>query len=1534
MKKFVALLLGSAMAVSAIAGLAACGPKKQNPNHEHVDAAPQDGKCDVCGQDMTSPPSHTSHPDVDFDGYCDIGEEKLTPSDPVPSITRAADPRTKDAYTVYDGQTGEEVGGYPSVAQAIEAAIENDLDYFEDEETPFAAKGSYVTLKGSDTKLFRNQLGYSNAKGDLYYYYQNHALVGVEVADSTLSRVAGKDWIAYRVSYGTEGTQPQNGFKLLDGKGNPLSAEQTSAIPLSRGWEFFAHSDASFRAVPVRDAGATGSRYTVDLSNVKITPPYAGVQEKTYAYIGFWIGATGYGFELGIACDTTTGNWYTYCSHAPGEKSQVYNNYDLGELVMTSTWDAAAGCFKPDSSSLSFELIEKRETNEFNEPSWYNSYTMKTDKKTYTYRIDEDFISDVCGGGAFQTENGFFFTAGLDVVAPDAEVGDDLPIVDYTNGSAFENLVITQSEVYFPTRAELEDNDYPSEIDPSLRGKWFSTYTDFEGVGKGVYDYTIVNTAACVTSDIKSDKSTWSFSYKAPATAPTQAVAGELKTYQDKIDTLKQLTEQNAYSYKDTIAEVGALYANGNADISDLQNYIYLAVDWDVFLKARETYYKGLENALSAEAKALMGEIEALPSLKLLFKGYKMPEDAPEGTAKTDYLYNTVFETYAALKVKYDALSEDDKEIFPMTEAYNTMQAWQELYDELDELVNGTFGTTSYQMGSLDMTKVETLTGAQIIESLFECVYNVGFGNGDEKVHVLYAGGGMDPNKGIASFRILFIREFLKEHEVTLGYLDDAIELLCVNVDANSYDGHAYIHDFENYLYPVMKQIARILTGDCTYLDEELAEVVNTNMLNFRMTDPCLRFNFGDATSSGNLDGGNYGVYFGENVNIPAANFRKVVQDTIFEIIKRDSPDTAFGTNGISVTSEVEGLTEDPLGQLSTEVQGLIDSLNALPNIAALSTVTDGSKVLEGLTTYAALQEKYTQLTVLEKAAVARYAYDPTGAFAAYKKLGDDLNALDNTTEITVKALSEDGKTVADPTQMTAQAIVRDFIAVALNKCNTGFFCLSHNDNNGHHVPQTMRAYYLYELMKKQKITCDFVDEIVAAIQADANGATAWEAVSTVWPVLGQVARVEKKEVAYLDETMATVLNAALENRTSVTFANGDWNGYWYNQGDVNPASKFVWTYYIDDVFTTWTPIPTLMEKLGTIIERDGNGVKLVKSGNYYGFKLSGHLVGLTEDPTKLTPELTEFVEKLNALTDITDLSKVTDGSKILEGLAAYAELQNEYEALAEADQNKIIGASFDPTALFTAYKTLDDQLKALDKENKITVKVLGADKKPTDSTQMTQAELVKAFITEALHPCATDSNRYLCTTQDAYAVVAYTAYYHYTLIESNNVECEIVDDIMTMLQSDTWSRNVLKDFSDLWAILGQVARIVKAPDSTYLDAEMAKVINEHMVNRDGAYSNGLTAYNSEWNWDMTGGNGFFDIPRESHFAWTYYIDDALWTGTWQSIPSLLEKLGKIIERDGNGVTLKKIQKNGEDKCYGLMVTGEVAAVTEPQKKD
>ena len=91
-----------------------------------------------------------------------VGCKHKKPNTPtIDGFKRLADPRDQGAFEVYS-KDGTKVGSFPSIARAINAAVENDLDEFESAGGVSAtARGSYVTKKGSTRKIFENMKKYS-----------------------------------------------------------------------------------------------------------------------------------------------------------------------------------------------------------------------------------------------------------------------------------------------------------------------------------------------------------------------------------------------------------------------------------------------------------------------------------------------------------------------------------------------------------------------------------------------------------------------------------------------------------------------------------------------------------------------------------------------------------------------------------------------------------------------------------------------------------------------------------------------------------------------------------------------------------------------------------------------------------------------------------------------------------------------------------------------------------------------------------------------------------------------------------------------------------------------------------------------------------------------------------------------------------------------------------------------------------------------------------------------------------------------------
>ena len=94
----------------------------------------------------------------------------------------------------------------------------------------------------------------------------------------------------------------------------------------------------------------------------------------------------------------------------------------------------------------------------------------------------------------------------------------------------------------------------------------------------------------------------------------------------------------------------------------------------------------------------------------------------------------------------------------------------------------------------------------------------------------------LSPTHLFNSIRALYCYYWLQDNNLPLDFAKDMLDLAC-NFEKSrpsKYIGitetAGLVKDWE-YLRAVGGQIARIINGDCTYLDEELADVVNTYMV-------------------------------------------------------------------------------------------------------------------------------------------------------------------------------------------------------------------------------------------------------------------------------------------------------------------------------------------------------------------------------------------------------------------------------------------------------------------------------------------------------------------------------------------------------------------------------------------------------------------------------------------------------------------------------------------------------------------------------
>lgn len=622
-KKLAIVSLSVAMVTAAFTGLSACKPKE---------------------------------PDTP------IGGDEPTPV----SITKP-DTRT-NAYTAYTA-SGSKVGEYKTIADAINATVTEDADSGE--------IGGYVTKTGGTTKLFVNREGYSSEMDDMFWYYTdgNKLESMMDWETDSISYLQNNKVITHEISSrGTKSVQSWNGYGLLDENGNLISADKVSA----QSWELSSTMDAALIQLTSRLKGVSGMDYEIDLSNVKITPPYDGA-DATYAFLGFYSWQDYYVIVTGIACNTRTGDWYAFDATSRDD-SFSDASYNIGQKLLTSTWNEQGGYFKPDCDSLSMSIrttVQEDDEGEYQ----VNKLSVKFGNgKEYTRDIDESTVNEFFSGAKIGWENAYAFVAGLDIVN-EVVSGVKTKNTDYFNGSTFENLTIKSATVHVPDEEELSSvrlglvkGTDPGDYDILLA----STGTKPErGI---VYDYTILNTYACTTYAAASGKDVYSFRYDGDPVAsedygPTSSV------YQNAINALSAVTQENALDYEDAITAVGAWYGLDDAGTgTTLPRRYWNVLNFTQYLAAKELLASSV--AISDEALAVLDELNALGNIL----NYKCLGWQTDGDETVGYLYTEV-EKFRAIKAKYDQLSADDQAAIFYRYEKEAFETWQQLSEDLQKVM-------------------------------------------------------------------------------------------------------------------------------------------------------------------------------------------------------------------------------------------------------------------------------------------------------------------------------------------------------------------------------------------------------------------------------------------------------------------------------------------------------------------------------------------------------------------------------------------------------------------------------------------------------------------------------------------------------------------------------------------------------------------------------------------------------------------------------------------------------------------------------
>lgn len=1142
MKKLAALLLGAAMVMTSVLGLAACNGDGKGP--------------DKPGPDTPGP--DTPGPDTP-------GPDKPGPG-PVVDITRRTDPRDPEAYEAYDYQ-GNKVGSYKTIAAAINATVEADLDFMEDEETPVASKGGYVTKKGSDFRLFQNKKGFADGNDDQFWYYQDGtSLAGYNCWDATngLSEIQNQKIIAHKISdQGLASIQTWNGYGLLDAQGQEISTTKT----LPNTYELSAPMDAAVMAFTGEKKGVGGMRYELDLSETKITPAYEGVEEDVYAFFGYYAWQGYYVVANGLACNTLTGEWYPFrgTSRDDSFSDVIYNVDELDTPLMTSTWNKE-GYWTCDTKTVEMEIKTTRNIDEVDGAEfWTDELTFKFDGKDgYRITIDDQMIGSFFPGNAVSPDNTYVFIAGLDIKSTEELEDPGMPVkvknTDYFNGAKFENLVVAEAAAYIPTAEELSDEDYGGTIDEALRGTWQDFVMANEEYTAGSFAYTILQNYTFTSYEGKDSVDYYSFSFDRPTVSENE-LGGKLKDYQEKIDSLSGMTVDNVKDYLDDYNEVAGWYGADDSHTGAqgiLQQYLLL-LDFTAFKDAQEVYRNSFK--LTEEAQAVLTDLETLSILtNYPYKGWTAAEDEDV----TGYLWSEA-QKFGKIYERYQKLPKEDQNailrLYAGTE--DEFNNWVDAYESIKAYLDGA-GETSYTIGHRDMNgKSVTYNAEEALAKLFE----LGF-----KIWTTTYTGAAEPNVMDSdntdnykdSFHLLFLMKKMEEKKVELPYFFEEVVYAQITRTARAEN---FAKDFNNYIYPVLTlagQIyARQAEGEFVWLNEEIANVVNTYMVGFEdFTEAGFKWNRNNNRDLRDVET-NYEYYFGLP-NVSRDIYKSL--EYVFAVVESCDPTAVRNNYKLGFTAKVTPLAEDPTKNGSEAAKATVSEITGFASLAAYDYKgwkTEGEDktgyLYEDLTKFRALATKREGLTPLEKAYIAAQltlaenkAADTN--FKAWETFSEEVTALEasGVWKLTFKTFAQ--ATGKDTKSYTAEEAFAELLHVAFKIKTEGLTENAGGDtakvgvldvNSNFNSAARLVSFYDF-FMRNEAVLPTFVTGIT-----DALGVPAYYN-EFFYPLSGMVriaVRIDSGDITKMEEFSDEELEFLNEYWVSTYELKGILKSHWYANG-------------------------------------------------------------------------------------------------------------------------------------------------------------------------------------------------------------------------------------------------------------------------------------------------------------------------------------------------------------------------------------------------
>lgn len=450
----------------------------------------------------------------------------------------------EDAFEVH-AANGQLVETYSSLYNAIYACV-NDGDI-----------NDYVTKVNDTNPVFVNYERYADTSTDMYWYYdETGSLIDYRPWESgywTITKEYGNAIGVLNSGAAGEVAYYGNTHQLV--KLNDLLDDyELEAYPGNcQVWNSCWLLEASSTVDMAPYSGITKEVYEIKLSEAEISPSL-DADTKAWAYVGFNT-ADGAGIsQMGLRCDSTTGNWYYY----NGEVNYNVNDLNLDEekCLLTSTWDETNKCFRPNGDvTLTCELLTL--VNEENDEYIVHRLTMEfSDGRKVVRDLESDILTQ-CGT--------IRFTNGLDLES-------DKELQDYMCGAKFKNLVVTKAEATI--LEEMTDME---------------NYGNFAAFPAGTYDilnsnpatiarfHTILYTPTCITTDFNT---------------PGRDVYG----YE-----FKWQTSENTYggTLKKAIDAINAIPANVTLDAEDL--VVAAREAYDKLLKTQKVFVTNYDKLEAAE---------------------------------------------------------------------------------------------------------------------------------------------------------------------------------------------------------------------------------------------------------------------------------------------------------------------------------------------------------------------------------------------------------------------------------------------------------------------------------------------------------------------------------------------------------------------------------------------------------------------------------------------------------------------------------------------------------------------------------------------------------------------------------------------------------------------------------------------------------------------------------------------------------------------------------------------------------------------